>query len=325
MTSSKTIVSATILLLSAASLSAVEVSKSIPSDDGFAHDFGKQAAGALLAINVSADAGYTIWNNHVRNPGESGWHGGPRFTYSVPPEFTSNNGLFRGNYGRPGGTGTAPEWNGSAKAAAKVLRPGTPQIEYTDVDIEAIVMNEENGADTPAAQTRLWKVRYQDDGDQGQDTAIVTARFTVRVRAVATVYRPFYDIFGSGEAACAAYAYGEGGLVQQAQAAQATSSGTFSLPVPNPITGGVSMVPIPIQTGNGTNSDIKPDTPLVRTLGTFSHAPRSLLGPYQTSTVGVASASCKIRVNLAIRASAVANAQIIDNSSSGAVVWTLAE
>ncbi len=95
-----------ILLACAVVLPAVDaVDKQIPRDNGFSHNFGKVIEGDFLVVNVSPESGWSIWNNHVRNPRESGWRGGPRFTYTVPQDFTANNGLFRGNYGRDGNGG----------------------------------------------------------------------------------------------------------------------------------------------------------------------------------------------------------------------------
>lgn len=324
------LLSAALVAVAAVPVAGAETTKSIPSQNGFAQDFGKVVAGDFLAVNVQPDSGYSIWNNIVRNPRESGWQGGPRYTFTVPADFTGNLGLFQGNYGRPGGGGgTSPQWSGSAKAAAKVLRPGSPNVQFTPIDIEALAHNREDFTDSPAPQAQAWKVSYQDSGDVGNDIAAVTAKLTFRIRCIASVHRPFYDFFGSGEAACAAFSYCEGALVQQAQAARATSGSTFTLPIWNPITQSVGSIPIPIQTGNGISNDIKPDALITKTMASaVHHAPGSLLGPYQATASGVAVAHSRILVNLAIRASALANVQVLDASSVAnpkTIDWTYAQ
>ena len=93
---------------------------SIPSQNGFNHDFGIRLPGDVLNLNVVPDPGITGLTGHVDNGSSAGWVGGPSFTCVIPYDFSGLHlGKFSGTYSRGGsggggGTSEPPKWSGES-------------------------------------------------------------------------------------------------------------------------------------------------------------------------------------------------------------------
>ncbi len=91
-------------------------SRSIPSQNGFAVDYGKHGPGDVLTLLVSPDAGCQI-SQAVLNPTPLGWK--PGFVLVLSPTAAgTHTGKFGGTYGCTAGVGTPPEWSGTARVDA---------------------------------------------------------------------------------------------------------------------------------------------------------------------------------------------------------------
>ena len=108
------------LIACAASLTAADggaPTYSIPSQNGFNHDFGVRCPGDVLNLTVTPDSGYTI-TARVDNGSSGGWVGGPNYTATIPDNFSGvHTGKFTGTYSKAEGSGPgseAPEWTGGA-------------------------------------------------------------------------------------------------------------------------------------------------------------------------------------------------------------------
>ncbi len=108
-----------IMSVAQAAVLAVETpTYSIPSQNGFNHDFGYHCPGDVLTLNVVADTGFRIVTAGIDNGGSGGWAGGPNYTAVIPSDFSGVHlGKFIGTYsGGQGGPGQPPVWKGAAKA-----------------------------------------------------------------------------------------------------------------------------------------------------------------------------------------------------------------
>jgi hypothetical protein len=116
--------SATLLILAAScGFSAddpASFTRLIPSQNGFAVDYGKHGPGDVLTLTVNPDPGCTI-TQKVKNPTPLGWVAG--FTLTIPDNAAGvHTGTFGGTYACGNGSGPGPsvppEWNGSATVDA---------------------------------------------------------------------------------------------------------------------------------------------------------------------------------------------------------------
>lgn len=116
----KTFVQIIGLSLLLASIYTQEITKSIPSDNGFLHDFGHISPGEVLVVNVKADVCYELVSGFVTG-GSPVWIGSGLFTATATissSQSGQHNGTFAGQYrytcGRGGGE--LPTWTGAAEA-----------------------------------------------------------------------------------------------------------------------------------------------------------------------------------------------------------------
>lgn len=101
----------------------------IPSQNGFAVDYGKHGPGDVLTLTVNPDPGCTI-TQKVKNPTPLGWVAG--FTLTIPDNAAGvHTGTFGGTYACGDGSGVPPEWNGSATVDACKEIKETTGIPFT--------------------------------------------------------------------------------------------------------------------------------------------------------------------------------------------------
>ena len=111
-------------------------SRNIPSQNGFAVDFGKHGPGDVLTLTVKPDAGCQITQS-VLNPSPLGWK--PGFSLALGPTAAGvHTGTFGGSYGcgSGAGAGAPPEWKGTADVdACAEKKTNTPiPIQYDIAD-----------------------------------------------------------------------------------------------------------------------------------------------------------------------------------------------
>lgn len=146
-------------LLLVSMMSAQEITKSIPSQNGFLHDFGTVSPGDVLVVHVKADVCHELVSGFVTG-GSPVWVGSGLFTATatIPSSQSGHhNGTFAGKYrytcggGNSGsGGGDLPDWTGSAEAevsckivsrAEKTTPDGTPRTRTTVAVCEKVRFN----------------------------------------------------------------------------------------------------------------------------------------------------------------------------------------
>lgn len=113
----KRLIALILLAVASTTASAVDtITRHIPSENGFAVDFGKHGPGDVLTLLVVPDPGCQI-TQMVLNPTPLGWK--PGFTLVLGPDAAgTHTGQFGGTYGCGSGQGQQPIWNGSATVDA---------------------------------------------------------------------------------------------------------------------------------------------------------------------------------------------------------------
>lgn len=110
--------------LAAADSTNSEVTYKIPSQNGFNHQFGPRIFGEVLQVTAAPDSGVTLSNCHVDNPTPLGWVGVNPFFCMMPSKIFAgeHSGTFSGTYGKSGGGGPPPTWNGQARNTQVAIR-----------------------------------------------------------------------------------------------------------------------------------------------------------------------------------------------------------